>query len=71
MAVLLRTVNPIPLGKQGSSNLSLLTHGRVMEMVYMLVLETRFCGFESHPGYSFMERWQSLVYCTGLENQRV
>ena len=47
----------------GSTKFALVT-----ELVYVLVLETRFWEFESPLGHQLMEGWQSPAYCTSLEN---
>jgi hypothetical protein len=31
-------------------------NAQVMELVYVLVLEAKFCGFESHPGHQAEDR---------------
>ena len=51
--VLQRTVNPFPLGKQWRFNSVPIDqiNAQVMELVYILSLEVRFCGFESHLEY--------------------
>ena len=44
-----RTLAKLLLGIQSESRT--LQHGLVTELAYVLDSKSRFCGFESHPGY--------------------